>query len=899
MAQPCDARAQDRSPPRVVGSAEALSPPVRIAGLDARPAPPLEFSRAWLGRVAEVRRRRAEMHAAGRLDGADPRALADSGAALKGVLRVPVIPVHYADVAVPFSEQRLADRLFGASRGDTLSYADYWREVSGGLLEIQGVVAPWVRLPRSAGHYLARREHGWARFGRVAEFRVEALRAADAVIDFGDFDNDGPDGVPNSGDDDGYVDFVAFVYATDCRGDGRAGAIWPHRGAMRPYATADPAASGGRILISDYVVLPAQEGGTCEPMHIGLLAHETGHALGLPDLYDYDGSSQGIGAWGLMGTGSHSMPFSPAHPSAWEKEMLGWVRVQWIRGDTAGLAIPAVGSARTVFRYDLPGRGGEYLLLENRRLEGSDAYLPGSGLLVWRVDPEPAELGLWNNDERRPAVALIEADGKGELARGRVADAGDPFPGESQRTTLALDPPAAFRLSNIEEQPDGSVRVDVEIGSEGPALVAAPDELRFTVLPGDTALGQVVRVKPEAGAPGTWSAEASAEWLEVERVGDALVVRADPRGLPTGVHTDTVRLVAPPAPDPVKASAPADPAAPTDSAAQEGGDPAVPQPAGRKPAGRSEQSGRATDSATANLPAPRTGPAAAPRLAGRPADPAGGGADAPRAVLGRVVVHVDVAEPGAREVIATAVPWGWGLAAQGGSLFQASYGWDPLALRPRPRLLTLRGGEPYPETLARPPAEALFAPVAADGAVYVLAHARGENYLYRVEPDGRARLIAGRIGTAPAYGAAALRDGSILVADWSGRIQQVAPDGTVRPWTELGRNIYQIAADSAGTVFAASYEGEVIRVGRDGRARVFRTPFGRGRLVAIAATPEGVAYAAERGGEGRIVRIRENGDPELVARVKGAQFYGLAVDSGFLYALDLRHRQLLRIPLRR
>ncbi|HEX7091063.1 MAG TPA: M6 family metalloprotease domain-containing protein, partial [Longimicrobiales bacterium] len=522
VVQPCGARAQDRNPPRVVGSAEALSPPIRIAGLDERPAPPLEFSRAWLGRVAQVRRRRAELRAAGRLDGADPRTLADSGAALKGVLRVPVIPVRYADVPVPFPEQRLADRLFGASRGDTLSYADYWREVSGGLLEVQGVVAPWVRLPRGADHYLARREHGWARFGRVAEFRAEALRAADAAIDFGEFDNDGPDGIPNSGDDDGYVDFVAFVYATDCRGDGRAGAIWPHRGAMPPYATADSAANGGRIHVSDYVILPAQESGTCEPMHIGLLAHETGHALGLPDLYDYDGSSQGIGAWGLMGTGSHSMPFSPAHPGAWEKELLGWVRVQWIRGDTAGLAIPAVGAARTVFRYDLPGRGGEYLLLENRRLEGSDAHLPGPGLLVWRVDPEPAELGLWNNDERRPAVALIEADGKGELARGHVADAGDPFPGESHRTALALDPPAAFRLSSIAEEPDGSVQVDVEVGFEAPALVAAPDELHFAVLPGDTALGQVVRVQPEAGAPATWSAEASAEWLEVERVGNAL-----------------------------------------------------------------------------------------------------------------------------------------------------------------------------------------------------------------------------------------------------------------------------------------------------------------------------------------------------------------------------------------
>src|SRR5690606_8569532 len=277
LAQPSAASAQERSAPRVSASGEVISPPTGIAGLDARPAPPLEFSRAWLGRVAEVRRRRAELHAAGRLDGADPLVIADSGAALKGVLRVPVIPVRYADVRVPFPEDRLAERLFGESRGDTLSFSDYWREVSGGLLEVEGVVTPWIRLPRGAAHYLSERDHGWARFGHAGEFPLEALRAPDRLTDFRECDKDGPAGLPDSGEVAGYVDFGALVYATQCP-DGRAGAIWPHRGAMPPYETADTAANGEPIRISDYVILPAVEPGTCEPMHIGLLAHETGHA---------------------------------------------------------------------------------------------------------------------------------------------------------------------------------------------------------------------------------------------------------------------------------------------------------------------------------------------------------------------------------------------------------------------------------------------------------------------------------------------------------------------------------------------------------------------------------------------------------------------------------------------
>src|SRR5690606_23409367 len=201
-----------------------VKPPAEIAGLaDARPAAPLEFSRAWLRRTESVRIRRAKLIAAGELDGISPDSAVALSAALSGTLRVPVIPIRYVDVPQPFPHTVLAERLFGAGRGDTLSYSDYWREVSGGLLEVTGIVAPWVKLSSTASSYLSRNMHGWGSFGRIADLRTEALTLADAVLDFGDFDNDGPDGIPNSGDDDGYVDFVALLYATGCPGDGRAG----------------------------------------------------------------------------------------------------------------------------------------------------------------------------------------------------------------------------------------------------------------------------------------------------------------------------------------------------------------------------------------------------------------------------------------------------------------------------------------------------------------------------------------------------------------------------------------------------------------------------------------------------------------------------------------------------
>lgn len=408
------AAVDDQLTARPAAPVRPISPPAEIAGLSERPYAPLASSRAWLAKMARVRTRRSELKAEGRLDGMDPEEAAEEGAALAGTLRVPVIAIRYSDVRAPFPNTVLAERLFGPARGDTVSYSSYWSEVSNGLLEVTGVVTPWLRLPHSARHYLPAEQHGWGRYGRISEVINHALELADKHLDFGRFDNDGPDGEPNSGDDDGFADFVAIVYALPCGARERDGEIWPHRAAMPPAATRSPAANGGFIHIADYVILRAIDPATCTPMHVGVLAHETGHALGLPDLYAYDGLWPGIGDWGLMGTGSHGEEYSPAHPSAWAKEQLGWVRVDWIDGDTKELSLSPVEREPVVYRYDVPDTG-RYLLLENRQKLGSDSHLPGEGLLLWRIEPERGELGAWNNDERRPAVGLLEAGERGEF----------------------------------------------------------------------------------------------------------------------------------------------------------------------------------------------------------------------------------------------------------------------------------------------------------------------------------------------------------------------------------------------------------------------------------------------------------------------------------------------------
>jgi hypothetical protein len=197
------------------------------------------------------------------------------------------------------------------------------------------------------------------------------------------------------------------------------------------------------------------------------------------------------------------------------------------------------------------------------------------------------------------------------------------------------------------------------------------------------------------------------------------------------------------------------------------------------------------------------------------------------------------------------------------------------------------------------PADALFAPIVdqRDGATFVLAWAANSNFLYQIDGSGDAQLIASAIGEQPAYGAAVMPDGSIAVAEWNGNISRVRRDGTVTRWLKLPENIYQIASDTAGNLFAATYLGHVLRIAPNGSRRMLETEFDAGKLVAITTTPAGDVIVAERGDQGRILRVSRNGTRELVYRSPGAQFYGLALDAGFLYALDLKSRKLLRIPL--
>jgi M6 family metalloprotease-like protein/uncharacterized repeat protein (TIGR02543 family) len=371
---------------------------------------------------------------------------------------LPVMLINYSDTPWTYSAAQFNSLLFGTN---TYSMADYYRENSYGQFTVSGgpggIAGPYVAA-NSHNYYGGNDSSGndsWP-----GDLVYEAVMAADnAGYNFAPYDQDG----------DCAVDVVGIVH----QGNGEeasptAADMWSHRWSLtsaqaygnshygayttNDTCTADPSR---RVRVNDYIMQPEKLDSGMTTM--GVFAHEYGHSFGLPDLYDTDGSSNGIGDWSLMASGSWNFdvidPSSrpgdrPPHFDAWSKYFLGWVTPTLVSGTLSNEPIVAANTAADVyqFRNGSPSAGGEYFLVENRQQAGFDVGLPGHGLMIWHIDESKATRN--NTDNSRecypggPAcstqhfrVAAVQADNLWELEKNiDQGDRGDPFPGSTNNT---------------------------------------------------------------------------------------------------------------------------------------------------------------------------------------------------------------------------------------------------------------------------------------------------------------------------------------------------------------------------------------------------------------------------------------------------------------------------------
>ena len=384
--------------------------------------------------------------------------------AVAGTFRFPVILGLFADSpeTAPFPAAVIQQEFFDGPNSRFQTVPELYSEMSGGAVDLIGVALDWQRSQLTQVEVAGGNSGLSPSSARVGEYIVQILTQIDPAIDWGQFDNDGLDGIPNSGDDDGFVDVLTVIHPTrgaECGGADRDDVIWSHRWTLNPWIggswpspTPSASANGGLIRVQDYTIQPVYACDTSELKinEIGVFAHEFGHGFGLPDLYaTADNTNHGAaGKWDLMATGSWGCglfdPARPCHMGAWSKDQLGWADVEVLAPglDHGVLSLEPVELGVQVYRIDSGDGSGDYFLLENRQRIGSDVGLLNTGLLVWHIDPTVVA-NRWgqnsiNNDPAHMGVWLRQADGQNRLAQsnGGRGDGGDPFPGTSGQSVF-------------------------------------------------------------------------------------------------------------------------------------------------------------------------------------------------------------------------------------------------------------------------------------------------------------------------------------------------------------------------------------------------------------------------------------------------------------------------------
>ena len=225
---------------------------------------------------------------------------------------------------------------------------------------------------------------------------VDEIAAAQPNFPWADYDVEDQGDVDGDGDlfePDGVIDHFVIVHAgTGEEGGGGAEgtyALWAHSSGV-DAATGGYAIPGGKgVRVFNYIAQP-EDGG------VGVFAHEYGHDLGLPDLYDTSGAADSdVDFWDLMSSGSHSgelIQSLPTSMGAWDRFVLGWI-------DPEVIDVGANAHAVQLGQAALTPRGTKDAVRVNLPTKAITLADPHSGAQMW-----------WsNNDQSWADVRLSRA----------------------------------------------------------------------------------------------------------------------------------------------------------------------------------------------------------------------------------------------------------------------------------------------------------------------------------------------------------------------------------------------------------------------------------------------------------------------------------------------------------
>jgi M6 family metalloprotease-like protein len=353
-----------------------------------------------------------------------------------GSVRILTLLIDFPDYLHKNTIATINAKLFGdgtsANDFPYESLRNYYKRASYNQLDISGDILGWYR-PAYARAVVTQ-----TRAGREALIK-EALSYYDAQgQDFSQYDNNR----------DGAIDYFVVVWTGP--DNGWANFWW---GCQPTFADTTFKLDGKSLSKYSWQGECRYSGGATDGVFDQIVVmHETGHALGLPDYYDYDttkGPNGGVGYIDMMDGkwGDHN---------AFSKWILDWITPQIVTGAPQRVALAASGTSPQALLV-MPSASAsnpfsEYFIVQNRQRLGNDTLcatrpwyynMPGDGLLVWHVDARltPTVWGddyLYNNSvTAHKLLRLMEADGLEHIETtsgtrtwpGGYAEAGDYYVG--------------------------------------------------------------------------------------------------------------------------------------------------------------------------------------------------------------------------------------------------------------------------------------------------------------------------------------------------------------------------------------------------------------------------------------------------------------------------------------
>jgi M6 family metalloprotease-like protein len=343
------------------------------------------------------------------------------------------------------------------------SLTSYYRRSSYGLLEISGSTLGWyiTPYPRSSVPETTSGREGLIK---------EALNHFEAEgHDFSQYDNNG----------DGAIDYFVVVWTGP--DTGWANFWW---GYQTYFGDSSYKLDGKTLSAYSWQWEANPPSGDFQPY---VVIHETGHALGLPDYYDYDDE---MGPRGGVG-GLDQMDANWGDHNCFSKMLLEWLTPALV---TSGSSTPVLRptsefpDALLVMPEAKPGEQfAEYYMVQYRRTTENDADYPNDGLLVWHLDARTDSGGydfLYDNSySSHKLLRLMEADGLEEIEQNRWADGGDYYalgsaigPGTFPSSARYCALPSGISLGGVSEAGD-TISCTLSLPAENP-VIASVEKLK-------------------------------------------------------------------------------------------------------------------------------------------------------------------------------------------------------------------------------------------------------------------------------------------------------------------------------------------------------------------------------------------------------------------------------------